>query len=225
MRIARVLMVLLVAVALTACGDDDTTADATGEGLTGVLGITAGECAGEAISGSHFKMVQPGGSVGAGPFVANSDSACADKTVTALAPGTDGGLRLGTYQPRTDPAFEPGGSTTAVSVITATTFFGVGFGISTNEQDPQSGETVPPPALEVVEGELTGDLSAVSVSWNGQDFNQGAPKPGSSDPAGITGTYDADTGAYTLEWTSLIEGGPFNGFTGIWHLEGTFTAA
>jgi hypothetical protein len=29
-------------------------------------------------------------------------------------------------------------------------------------------------------------------------------------------------GRYTLEWKSLIVGGPFNGFTGRWHLEGTF---
>ena len=37
-----------------------------------------------------------------------------------------------------------------------------------------------------------------------------------------TGTYDPETGAFTLEWTSYIEGGAFNGFTGLWHLEGVF---
>jgi len=37
------------------------------------------------------------------------------------------------------------------------------------------------------------------------------------------GTYDAKTGAFELEWTSLIQGGPFNQFIGVWHLEGTFT--
>ena len=36
------------------------------------------------------------------------------------------------------------------------------------------------------------------------------------------GTYDAKTGKFVLEWTSLIQGGPFNQFTGVWHLEGTF---
>lgn len=39
---------------------------------------------------------------------------------------------------------------------------------------------------------------------------------------GATGTYDEKTHAFTLEWTSLIEGGPFNRFLGRWHLEGTF---
>jgi hypothetical protein len=41
-------------------------------------------------------------------------------------------------------------------------------------------------------------------------------------PCGPAGTYDRSIHAYSLEWTSHIDGGPFNGFTGMWHLEGTF---
>jgi hypothetical protein len=37
-----------------------------------------------------------------------------------------------------------------------------------------------------------------------------------------TGTYNAKTGQFVLQWTSLIVGGPFNGFTGLWHLQGTY---
>ena len=40
----------------------------------------------------------------------------------------------------------------------------------------------------------------------------------------MTGTYDAETGAFVLEWSSQIVGGPFNDSTGVWHLEGTFEA-
>jgi hypothetical protein len=40
-----------------------------------------------------------------------------------------------------------------------------------------------------------------------------------------TGTYDAKTKHFVLQWTSLIQGGPFNRFTGLWHLEGTFEAS
>jgi hypothetical protein len=39
-----------------------------------------------------------------------------------------------------------------------------------------------------------------------------------------SGSYNPVTGEYKLEWTSTIEGGPFDGFTGLWHLEGTFDA-
>jgi hypothetical protein len=40
--------------------------------------------------------------------------------------------------------------------------------------------------------------------------------------AGATGTFDPKTGRFVLEWTSYIVGGPFNGFTGLWHLQGVY---
>jgi hypothetical protein len=49
----------------------------------------------------------------------------------------------------------------------------------------------------------------------------GAPKP-TVNGDGATGTYNAKTGAFVLQWTSPIVGGPFNGFTGLWHLAGVF---
>jgi hypothetical protein len=41
----------------------------------------------------------------------------------------------------------------------------------------------------------------------------------------VSGTYDAATGHFVLQWKSLIVGGPFDRFTGSWHLEGTFVPA
>jgi hypothetical protein len=63
------------------------------------------------------------------------------------------------------------------------------------------------------------------VTWNNQYFNQGSPKPDGSYPGNTrpaTGTYDAGTGAFTLSWTSQVQGGPFDKFTGQWHLAGRF---
>ncbi len=37
------------------------------------------------------------------------------------------------------------------------------------------------------------------------------------------GTYNAATGAYTLQWSSQVVGGPFNSFSAFWNLTGTFT--
>jgi hypothetical protein len=72
---------------------------------------------------------------------------------------------------------------------------------------------------------LTGNFEAWTAEWNKIYFNQGAPKPNKAQPypgltQPVTGTYDAKTGAFTLTWYSAIVGGPFNGFTGYWHLEG-----
>ena len=57
--------------------------------------------------------------------------------------------------------------------------------------------------------------------WVSQKWLEAAPKSTVSG-GGATGTYDAKSRAFVLEWTSHIDGGPFNGFTGLWHLEGTF---
>jgi hypothetical protein len=60
--------------------------------------------------------------------------------------------------------------------------------------------------------------------WVSQRFLESAPKATVSGN-GAKGTYDPKTKRFVLEWTSYIEGGPFNGFTGLWHLEGTFERA
>jgi hypothetical protein len=219
------LAVALVALTVGACGDDDATSSAgDGTPLAGVLSIEAGQCTDAAVTaGSSFRMVQPGGSVKDGPFVVNGDSPCGDKTWTPLRPGVDGGLRLGAYQPQPANPFDAAGNAISNAIAEPQKWFAVAFGLATNERDPQTNKKTRLPTV-VADGEkLSGDLSALAASWNGQHFNQGAPKPGGSMPgatSALTGTYDESTGAYTLTWTSQIVGGPFNNFTGVWRLSG-----
>ena len=63
-------------------------------------------------------------------------------------------------------------------------------------------------------------------AYGNQQFNQGAAEARRLEAqvrrADLKGPYDAKTGKYTLEWSSAIVGGPFDGFTGVWHLEGAF---
>jgi len=239
---AAVFAALALTLSLAACGSSSSkkssskttttaasktdTATAGGK-LVGLFKVTAGDCAGGAVTaGSYFRMVQSGGTVEAGPFISNADSTCGDKTYSALTPGTDGGLTTGKYQPQPDPPFDATKNGIADKIVQPVKFFAVGFAMSTNDKDPTSGTSVPTPTISAdSSGKLTGDVRAASVAWNGQQFNQGAPKPDGSTPGGtkvLEGTYDAKTGAYKLQWTSQIVGGPFNGFTGVWHLEGTF---
>jgi len=228
----------------TACGDDDDTSTATTaapgvttastaapsgpQELVGLFGVDPGACADAgATAGSYFRMVQAEGTVADGPFIENGDSSCGDRTWNPLLPGADGGLRTGSYQPSPDPVFDATGNATAQSIVMPVPFFAVNFGVATNETDPQSGESMSAPTLTVTDGELSGDLSAFAAAWNNQQFNQGSPKPDGSSPGNttaVTGTFDEATNQYTLDWTSLIVGGPFNNFTGVWHLEGTFEA-
>jgi len=57
--------------------------------------------------------------------------------------------------------------------------------------------------------------------WVSQEWLDSAPAP-TVNGADATGTFDPSTGEFVLEWTSLIVGGPFNGFTGFWHLAGIY---
>ena len=61
-------------------------------------------------------------------------------------------------------------------------------------------------------GTITVDLSSWTAHWNGTNFNQGS--------SAASGTWDAMTGAYNIAWSSTVVGGPFNGQTGNWSLQG-----
>jgi hypothetical protein len=194
--------------------------------LVGTFTITPGACSG-APSGSYFRMILPTGTA-TGPFVENSDSKCGDRTYTLFVPGTDGGLVTGGYQPAPSPGFDSDGNSVARRIIQPVKFFGKNFSVSTNPTDLQAGGAVPAPVLRADGVTLSGDLTAFDATWNHEAFNQGAPKPDGSTPgntAKVSGTYDAATGRYTLTWASQIVGGPFDNFTGQWHLEGTFRPA
>jgi hypothetical protein len=181
------------------------------------------------VTGSYLRMILPGGTIARGPFFANLFSSSPDPTYTLIAPGTDGGLITGAYQPPPAPAFGGLlGDALADRIMQPQAFEVIKFSAATAPVDPQSGRPVPPPSIVDTGGLLTGDLAAVSAEWSSSYFNQGSPKPDGSD-AGLTtpvaGYYDQGSRAFALAWSSTIVGGAFNGFTGYWHLEGVFEPA
>jgi hypothetical protein len=196
--------------------------------LVGTFTITAGSCSGGVATGTYLRMVLSGGTNAAGPYFSNSDSTCADNTYTPLAPGTDKGLVSGSYQPEPAPAFDGSGNALANRVTAPVAFEGVRFATATNPVDPQTGLHVPAPSISADGNALSGSVQSFAVSWNNQQFNQGSPKPDGSSPGNttpVTGTYNPSTGAYTLQWSSQVVGGPFNGFSAFWNLTGTFIPA
>lgn len=152
--------------------------------------------------------------------------------ITSLSSGTDGGLLPGIYQPDPAPTTPVNDTTGSWRIIDPQRFmfYGVPVYVSTNSVDPADGLTIyPPPTInDNGTGSLTADLSSWDCLWHGTHFNQGAPKDnsvtGDSDNLAPAGTYDSVTGTYVLSWSSLITGGPFNGFTGQWDLTGIVRA-
>jgi hypothetical protein len=206
----------------------DATASTTGSALVGTFTITAGSCSGGVATGTYLRMVLSGGTNASGPYFSNSDSSCSDNSYTPLGPGAAGGLVTGSYQPQPSPAFDGSGNALANQITAPVAFEGVRFATATNSVDPQTGLHVPTPSVVANGSALSGNLQSFGVSWNNQEFNQGSPKPDGSSPgntAPVTGTYNASTGAYTLQWSSQIVGGPFNGFSAFWNLTGRFIPA
>jgi hypothetical protein len=227
-RRSAVLTTIVVAAlaAVTLAGPAGAKSSPKTTALVGTFTIDSAACtSGSTITGSYFRMINSGGTAD-GPFIPNADSACTDKSYTALTPGTNGGLRTGKYQRQPNPPFDAAGNGLASAITAPTKFFGVNFAVSTNPTDPVSGTSTKKPRVRTTaKGVLTGDIDAFSVAYGKQQFNQGSPKPDGTKPGltrSVTGTYHGKFGKFTLEWSSAIVGGPFDGFTGVWHLEGTF---
>jgi hypothetical protein len=191
--------------------------------LVGLFKYNAGGYSGGRATGSHVRLVLPGGSVERGPYFANPNSK--GGSYTLISPGGEGGLKTGAYQEPPSPAFGKSGDALVNRIMVPQPFAFIRYSASTSPKDPQTGVDVPAPSITVTGGQLSGDLRSFSASWNKQFFNQGSPKPDGSSPGltrPVSGTYNAETKAFTLDWTSQIVGGPFNNFTGVWHLEGVF---
>jgi hypothetical protein len=196
--------------------------------LKGTLGISPGKPATKAqqkqtkakFTGSYFRMILPGGT---DKYFANSDSRASDKTYTLFRTGQEKGLKLGAFQEPPEPAFAANGFALSRRIVLPETFAGIAFSISTAATDAQTGQKATVPRLYATGRRLSGDLRAWTAEWNKIYFNQGAPKPNGTFPGftkPVNGTYDKKTRKYEISWYSLIVGGPFNGFTGYWHLQG-----
>jgi hypothetical protein len=195
--------------------------------MAGTFRLAAGACnpVTRVIKGSYFKLIFPGGNVNTGFFFQNTSSSCFNKSYTLLAPGSQGGLATGEYQPGPRPAFTKSGDARASAIIRPVPFASVALSLSTELNDPQTKKAVPLPEIMNNGGRLSGNTEAVSASWKEISFNQGSPKPGGRRPGltkPVSGTYNPGTHAFTLNWTSKIVGGPFTGFIGQWHLTGRF---
>lgn len=226
----------ILAITLSSCGfTDGTSLIETGRNgeLDGTFRIEQGICGVSGpVSGSWYRMVEPGGSIKDGPFVTNYDSICPDQVYSLLSPGSVG-FRSGEFQEHPKPAFDAATNGLATEIFGPTKFYSVNFSVGTEEVSPITGETLDPPRFFAtndsldsgsVERALTASLESLHVAWNGEIFEQGAPHPegivgGTTVPRG---TINLETGRYLLEWTSQVQQGIFAGYTGVWHIEGTF---
>jgi hypothetical protein len=202
------------AIALAPIGATNAASSKT---LNGTFKLTKGSYSHGKAHGTYFRKSKKG------KLFPNVDSTASNKTYTLGTPGTDGGLATGRFQPHPDPPFDSKGNAKANKILRPQSFTSIRFSVATIKQQPGSSDTASVTTARVRDGKLTVNVSGWTAEWNKQYFNQGAPKPnGSGSPA--TGTYSSKTKRFVIEWRSAVVGGPFNGYTGFWHLEGKFHA-
>ena len=151
-----------------------------------------------------------GGTREKGPFFPNPSSKAT--TYTLLDPGTDGGLRTGSYQPAPTPAFNVTGDALANRIIAPQRFAFIQYSAQTSPIDPQTGANVPAPSISVTpDGKLSGQLQAFVGAVEQAELQRRLAEAGRlaarPDEPGHAARTTPTTKAYTLEWTSQIVGG------------------
>ncbi|QBS43209.1 hypothetical protein [Nocardia sp. CS682] len=253
--IAATVLAALALVVSGCSGGADAPTSSGPEPLVGLLRFTPGSVSGDNVAGTWFRMVQPGGTPEKGPYMPNGDSLAQGGSTTLLEPGTAGGLRIGGYQSEPKPGFAQGNSLSASITKPTKFFaveFGIStnpvdpqtqrrvppptvtndggkltadvsaWAASWNDQEFNQGAPKPP---EKQDAQVAGAEQVQKVwDWVAKQWFDKPTADAAQGPS-ATGTYDAKTRKFTLQWTSLIVGGPFNGFTGVWHLEGVFEPA
>ncbi len=150
-------------------------------------------------AGSYIRMQLPSGGYFANPYSKDNN-----KTYTLIRSSKTGGITSGRAQKAPSPAFDSHGNSLATSIIEPTSFTGIDFGAITTVA----------PTFTLSGTKLTVSLRHLYAEWNKQSFLQGAI---------ATGTYNAKNHSYVLNWHTIVKGGAFDGYTGWWHLQGTFS--
>lgn len=194
--------------AAAGCSATGHAATPQSDRLVGSFRLTPGHCTSVAAkpTGSYLVAV----SAAANKAVRNPKSTCVNRDYTLLRPGTAGGLVTGQFQPQPDPLFDAHRNSRASAIVEPTWFGPFRLGFATEAQDEQDAPTgapaFPTPQATVINGTLNVDLRSLVVSYAGPangtcatSFGLGCWQLGSKS---ATGTYDARTRQFVLDWFS-----------------------
>jgi hypothetical protein len=219
-------MALGLGLAATGCsGGHGASSDPTH--LNGLFRIAPGVCTSATglPTGSYLVVI----SAATSHTVKNPQGGCGNAAYTLLRPGTDGGLITGEFQDVKGATFDARGNSVADRIVAPTRFGKTRFGFATNARDEQDAATggvaFPRPAAIVTGTALRVDLRSLVVSYGGNpgtscasSFGVGCWELGSEN---ATGTYDAATGGFTLQWFTGESFTPKGDSIEV-HLAGTF---
>jgi hypothetical protein len=228
----RLLVALLVSVAALLAAT--TAASATT--LKGTITLTTGADS-SPYAGSWVRLYQTadGPSNPAGYFV-NPSSPAADQSYTPLVNGTQG-VTLKTIIPLASPAFDGSGNSLTNTLLTPEPFAGVNFSAYVPKNTAKKAKFGKKGlVLEIAKDKnatdpiTSADFTGWTIAWGG-DSNYATP--GSTpdvDGGNLTGSVTWTNpkkhklgGTIALTWSSPISEPPFQAYTAVWQLQGTYT--
>jgi hypothetical protein len=223
-----VVVAAVLAVLLAGCSGGPQQPAATR--LQGILRLDAGHCGArhQAPTGSYLIVI----SAATGKAVPNPASGCRNHDYTLLQPGTEGGIRTGSFQRQPAPAFDSHRNARAGLIIRPTRFGRYRFGLATSsrdEQDAPAGAPAYPPPTALVRGNaLSVDLRSLVLTYGGapgatcrSSLGAGCWELGSLT---ASGTYDRRSQRFTLQWFTGESFVPAGDSLEV-HLEGAFQPA
>jgi hypothetical protein len=224
-RVAGLVLGVVLAAAGCSGGSHGATSDSSR--LNGLFRIAPGVCTdGTGLPTGSYLIVL---SAATNHAVKNPHGGCKNPGYTLLRPGTDGGLITGEFQDVSGATFDSNANSRADRIIAPTRFGRFSFGFATNprdEQDAATGNVAFPRPQAIVSGTaLRVDLRSLVVSYAGNanttcatSFGVGCWELGSEN---ASGTYDAATGHFTLQWFTGESFTPKGDSIEV-HLAGTF---
>jgi hypothetical protein len=227
MRARLAVLATTVGLLLSACSGGGGHGAGAGTSLVGTFRLEPGQCtsATAAPTGSYLEVTDAADA----KEVDNPQSGCANRQFTLLAPGTDGGVVTGRFQPDPTPTFDSHGNSLAASIVAPVTFQGTMLGMATNADDEQDGPNGPPafgaPEASVRGTALTIDLRSLDVTYDGNPGTTCSTASGvgcwNLGSKSVTGTYQPATHHFSVGW---FVGETFTpaGDSLTVHLEGTF---
>lgn len=205
---------------------------------SGTITLTTGSNSAP-FTGSWVRLYQTALGAGnpAGYFV-NPSSPAADQTYTPVVNGTQG-IKLGTpVQGLASPAFDGGGNSLTNTILKPVPFAGVNFSAFTAVNTDKKTKNGKKGLWIKVAGGKSATVAVTSADFSGWTIAYGGDSkystPGATSDVlaggNLTGSLTwkdpknkALGGSIILNWSSQITEPPFQPFTAVWQLQGTYT--
>jgi|CZKG01.1.fsa_nt_gi hypothetical protein len=224
--------IALLALVVSAAALAAIASTATAAKLKGSIALTTGSNS-SPYTGSWVRLYQ---TANPAAYFINPSSPAADQSYTPLVNGTQG-VELNTAQPLASPPFDGGGNSLTNTILTPEPFAGVNFSAYVTVNPTKKAKFGKKGLiLEVgkdknaTDAITAADFTGWTIAWGGDSKFATPGSTANVDGGNLTGTITWTNpskhnlgGKIALNWSAQINEPPFQAYTAVWQLQGTYT--